>query len=241
MAQIATTRYQAPAGSGEAIHCHPHLRVPGVRERRWNSNAPGVCRNSAADDTGVRRPRTFVAPRATMDLWDQGHFKALVDDAEGEVQSRQPPPVHPTKRRRRVPSTHASSPADFALPCEHSPTAPAAASASLTTSARRQADRSGRCFKRSTLPSATRPLWAIGWGFRALSRSPAPSLCAYTGRRGGDLLTALRRRRPRRHRRRRPRQLASPLRTRVRSAAKEMAAWTNWLANTSPPWAAYRP
>ncbi|KAI2498783.1 hypothetical protein MHU86_15686 [Fragilaria crotonensis] len=25
-----------------------------------------------------------------MDLWDQGHYKALVDDAEGEVQSRQP-------------------------------------------------------------------------------------------------------------------------------------------------------
>jgi hypothetical protein len=25
-----------------------------------------------------------------MDLWDQGHFKALVDDAEGEALSRQP-------------------------------------------------------------------------------------------------------------------------------------------------------
>ena len=76
-----------------------------------------------------------------------------------------------------------------------------------------------------------------GRGLRALSRSPCPRpRVRHTGRRGGNLLSA-----------------AVPggtdavdlanwlLRFGRESEAlrEEMAAWTNWLANTAPPWAAY--
>ena len=50
-----------------------------------------------------------------------------------------------------------SSRVDSGRPSGLSPAVPAAASDSRTTSARRRVDRFGRCFRRSTLPSASDP------------------------------------------------------------------------------------
>ncbi len=92
-AQIATTRYQAPAGRvGRRFLAILTSEFRGVRERLWNSERPLVFVATVLQTTpGVRRAKDIRSRLAQrMDLWDQGHFKALVDDAEGEVLSRQP-------------------------------------------------------------------------------------------------------------------------------------------------------
>jgi hypothetical protein len=93
MAQIATTRYQAPAGRvGRRFLAVLTSEFRGVRERLWNSERPLVFVATVLQTTpGVRRAKDIRLRLAQqMDLWDQGHFKALVDDAEGEVLSRRP-------------------------------------------------------------------------------------------------------------------------------------------------------
>ena len=91
MAQIATTRYQAPPGKvGRRFLTILVSEFCGARERRWNSERPLVFVATVLQTTpGVRRSKD-IRLRLTqrMDLWDQGQFKALVDDTEGEVLSR---------------------------------------------------------------------------------------------------------------------------------------------------------
>ncbi|KAI2510249.1 hypothetical protein MHU86_4127 [Fragilaria crotonensis] len=195
MAQIATTRYQAPLVEWEAFHCHPHLRTT----------------------QGVRRAKDIRSRLAQrMDLWDQGHFKALVDDAEGKSfrqPSSRPPDAEAQARsyNARVLSGRLRS------SCERSPTAPGGV---------RQPD--DLCTK------SGRPVWQVLQEKHPALRDPtsddveaiSPRLAGAAGPGGTDAVD-----------------LANWLLRFGRESEalrEEMAAWTNWLANTSPPWAAYR-
>ncbi|KAI2510018.1 hypothetical protein MHU86_4444 [Fragilaria crotonensis] len=208
MAQIATTRYQAPAG---------------------------------------RVGRRFIAIltsefRGRMDLWDQGHFKALVDDAEGEVLSRQP--------SSRPPDAEAQARSYNAR----------VLSGRLRSFVRTLTNRSGGGVRQpdDLCTKSGRPVWQVLQEKHPALRDPtsvgdkdgafepypdlpapipvcvtqddveaiSPRLAGAAGPGGTDAVD-----------------LANWLLRFGRESEalrEEMAAWTNWLANTSPPWAAYR-
>ncbi|KAI2507267.1 hypothetical protein MHU86_7103 [Fragilaria crotonensis] len=177
-----------------------------------------------------------------MDLWDQGHFKALVDDAEGEVQSRQP--------SSRPPDEEAQARSFNAR----------VLSGRLRSAVRTLTDRSGGGVRQpdDLCSKAGRPVWQVlqekhpalrdptsvgdaDGAFEPYPDLPAPvpvcttqddveaiasRLSGAAGPGGTDAVD-----------------LANWLLRFGRESEalrEEMAAWTNWLANTSPPWAAYR-
>ncbi|KAI2494156.1 hypothetical protein MHU86_20388 [Fragilaria crotonensis] len=245
MAQIATTRYQAPAGRvGRRFVTILTSEFRGVRERRWNSERPLVFVATVLQTTpGVRRSKDIRSRLAQrMDLWDQGHFKALVDDAEGEVQSRQP--------SSRPPDEEAQARSFNAR----------VLSGRLRSAVRTLTDRSGGGVRQpdDLCSKAGRPVWqvlqekhpalrdptsvgAADGAFEPYPDLPAPvpvcttqddveaiasRLSGAAGPGGTDAVD-----------------LANWLLRFGRESEamrEEMAAWTNWLANTSPPWAAYR-
>jgi hypothetical protein len=93
MAQLPTTRFQAPAGKvGRRFLTILAAEFRGIRERLWNSERPLMFAATVLQTTqGVRRAKDICRRLAQrMDLWDQGYFKALVDDTEGEIMSRRP-------------------------------------------------------------------------------------------------------------------------------------------------------
>ncbi|KAI2490418.1 hypothetical protein MHU86_24150 [Fragilaria crotonensis] len=191
---------------------------------------------------GFVAPGHSFAPRATMDLWDQGHFKALVDDAEGGVLSRQPS-SRPPDDEARARSFNAR-----------------VLSGRLRSAVRTLTDRSGRGVRQpdDLCSKAGRPVWQVlqekhpalrdptsvgnaDGAFEPYPDLPAPvpvcvtqddveaissRLAGAAGPGGTDAVD-----------------LANWLLRFGRESEalrEEMAAWTNWLANTSPPWAAYR-
>ncbi|KAI2493422.1 hypothetical protein MHU86_21121 [Fragilaria crotonensis] len=245
MAQIATTRYQAPAGRvGRRFLAILTSEFRGVRERRWNSERPLVFVATVLQTTpGVRRAKDIRLRLAQrMDLWDQGHFKALVDDAEGEVHSRQPT-SRPPDEEARARSFNAR-----------------VLSGRLRSAVRTLTDRSGGGVRQpdDLCSKAGRPVWQVlqekhpalrdpasvgdaDGAFEPYPDLPAPvpvcitqddveaissRLAGAAGPGGTDAVD-----------------LANWLLRFGRESEalrEEMAAWTNWLANTSPPWAAYR-
>ena len=93
MVQLPTTRYQAPGGKvGRRFLTILVAKFRGVRELHWNSERPLVFIATVSQTTqGVRRAKDICRRLAQrMDLWDQGHFKAVVDDTKGEVMSQCP-------------------------------------------------------------------------------------------------------------------------------------------------------
>ncbi|KAI2507264.1 hypothetical protein MHU86_7100 [Fragilaria crotonensis] len=177
-----------------------------------------------------------------MDLWDQGHFKALVDDAEGEVLSRQP--------SSRPPDAEAQARSYNAR----------VLSGRLRSAVRTLTNRSGGGVRQpdDLCSKAGRPVWQVlqekhpalrdptsvgdaDGAFEPYPDLPAPvpvhvtqddveaissRLAGAAGPGGTDAVD-----------------LANWLLRFGRESEalrEEMAAWTNWLANTSPPWAAYR-
>ncbi|KAI2506100.1 hypothetical protein MHU86_8331 [Fragilaria crotonensis] len=245
MAQIATTRYQAPAGRvGRRFIAILTSEFRGVRERRWNSERPLVFVATVLQTTqGVRRAKDIRSRLAQrMDLWDQGHFKALVDDAEGEVLSRQP--------SSRPPDAEAQARSYNAR----------VLSGRLRSAVRTLTNRSGGGVRQpdDLCSKAGRPVWQVlqekhpalrdptsvgdaDGAFEPYPDLPAPvpvhvtqddveaissRLAGAAGPGGTDAVD-----------------LANWLLRFGRESEalrEEMAAWTNWLANTSPPWAAYR-
>jgi hypothetical protein len=245
MAQLATTRYQAPAGRvGRRFLAILTSEFQGVRERRWNSERPLVFVATVLQTTpGVRRAKDIRSRLAQrMDLWDQGHFKALVDDAEGEVLSRQPS-SRPPDDEARARSFNAR-----------------VLSGRLRSAVRTLTDRSGGGVRQpdDLCSKAGRPVWQVlqekhpalrdptstgvaDGAFEPYPDLPAPvPVCVsqddveaissrLTGAAGPGGTDAV--------------DLANWLLRFGRESEalrEEMAAWTNWLANTSPPWAAYR-
>jgi hypothetical protein len=177
-----------------------------------------------------------------MDLWDQGRFKALVDNTEGEVFSRRPSSRSPDK------VAHAQSFNARVL------------SGRLRSAVRTLTNRSGGgvCQPDNLCLKSGRPAWQVlqekhpalrdpasvgaeDGAFESYPDLPAPVPVCITqddveaissrlsgaagpgGTDGVELSNWL-------------------LRFGRESEAprEEMAAWTKWLANTSPPWAAYR-
>ncbi|KAI2506075.1 hypothetical protein MHU86_8396 [Fragilaria crotonensis] len=245
MAQIATTRYQAPAGRvGRRFIAILTSEFRGVRERRWNSERPLVFVATVLQTTqGVRRAKDIRSRLAQrMDLWDQGHFKALVDDAEGEVLSRQPS-SRPPDEEARARSFNAR-----------------VLSGRLRSAVRTLTNRSGGGVRQpdDLCTKSGRPVWQVLQEKHPALRDPtsvgeedgafepypdlpapipvcvtqddveaiSPRLAGAAGPGGTDAVD-----------------LANWLLRFGRESEalrEEMAAWTNWLANTSPPWAAYR-
>ena len=91
IAQLSTTHYSVPKGRvGRRFIQMLTNEFNGVRERRWNSERPLVFATAILQTTqGVRSSQAIRSRLAQrMDLWDQGHFVALVDDVEAELNSR---------------------------------------------------------------------------------------------------------------------------------------------------------
>ena len=70
-----------------------------VRARKWNSERPLVFASTILQSTpGVRRSKDIRLRLAQrMDLWEEGHYKALVDDTECESLSLRPSNRLPTE------------------------------------------------------------------------------------------------------------------------------------------------
>ncbi|KAI2490762.1 hypothetical protein MHU86_23809 [Fragilaria crotonensis] len=211
MAQIATTRYQAPAGRvGRRFIATLTSEFRGVRERRWNSERPLVFVATVLQTTqGVRRAKDIRSRLAQrMDLWDQGHFKALVDDAEGEVLSRQPSSRGGVRQPDDL-CTKSGRPVWQVLQEKH----PALRDPTSV------GEEDGAFEPYPNLPAPI-PVCVTQDDVEAIS----PRLAGAAGPGGTDAVD-----------------LANwLLRFGLEALREEMAAWTNWLANTSPPWAAYR-
>ena len=245
MAQLATTRYQAPPGKvGRRFLTILVAEFRGVRDRLWNSERPLVFVATVLQTTpGVRRAKDIRKRLAQrMDLWNQGQFKALVDDAEGEVLSR--------LSSSRPPDDEAQARAFNAR----------VLSGRLRSAVRTITARSGGGVRQpdDLCSKAGRPVWqvlqekhpalrdpetvgAVDGAFEPYPDLPAPVPVAITqddveaissrlsgaaGPGGTDAVD-----------------LANWLLRFGRESEalrEEMAAWANWLANTSPPWAAYR-
>jgi hypothetical protein len=100
MVQIHSHRYQVPSGKiGRRFLTIFTNELRGVRSRHWNSERPIVYVATVLQSTpGVRRSKDIRLRLAQrMDLWEQGHFKALVDDTESEVLSLHPSTRLPTE------------------------------------------------------------------------------------------------------------------------------------------------
>ena len=98
--QITSIRYQVPTGKiGRRFLTIFTSELRGVRIRHWNSERPLVFVATVLQATpGVRRSKDIRQRlNQRMDLWEQGHHKALVDDTECEALSRQPSSRPPTE------------------------------------------------------------------------------------------------------------------------------------------------
>jgi hypothetical protein len=245
MAQLATTRYQVPKGKvGRRFLTILTHEFQGVRERRWNSEHPLVFVAVILQTTpGVRRSKD-IRSRLTnrMDLWDQGQFKALVDDTETEVLRRDP------SSGSQDDETRARSFNSRVL------------SGRLNSAVRALTNRAGGGVRQpdDLCTKANRPVWEVlqekhpalreppsvgtdDGAFEPYPYLPTPILVTITQDDVEAISTRLS-------------GAAGPggtdsvelsnwlLRFGRESEAlrEEMAAWTNWLANTHPPWAAYR-
>ena len=245
MAQLATTRYQVPPGKvGRRFITVLVHEFRGVRERLWNSERPLVYVATILQTTpGVRRAKD-IRSRLTqrMDLWDQGNYKALVDDTEGEVLSRLP--------SSRPPDEEAQARSFNAR----------VLSGRLRSAVRAITNRSGGGVRQpdDLCSKAGRPVWQVlqekhpalrdpesvgddDGAFEPYPDLPAPvpvritqddveaistRLSGAAGPGGTDSV-----------------ELSNWLLRFGRESEalrEEMAAWANWLANTHPPWAAYR-
>ncbi|KAI2506095.1 hypothetical protein MHU86_8326 [Fragilaria crotonensis] len=239
MAQIATTRYQAPLveWGGVSLPSSPpssgRTRTPMELERL-------VFVATVLQTTpGFVAPRTFV--RASRNEWTCGTKATSRPWSTTLRKSFRQPSSRPPDEEAQARSFNAR-----------------VLSGRLRSAVRTLTDRSGGGVRQpdDLCSKAGRPVWQVlqekhpalrdptsvgdaDGAFEPYPDLPAPvPVCIHrtTWRRsphGSQAPPA------RRHRRRRPRQLASSLRTSPRRC-EEMAAWTNWLANTSPPWAAYR-
>jgi hypothetical protein len=245
VAQLATTRYQAPPGKiGRRFLATLTHEFRGVRERLWNSERPLVFVATVLQTTpGVRRAKDIRLRLAQrMDLWNQGHYKALVDDTEGEVLSRQP--------SSRPPDDGAQARAFNAR----------VLSGRLRSAVRTLTGRSGGGVRQpdDLCSKAGRPVWQVLADKHPALRDPeavgaadgafepyadlphAVPVCVtqddveaissrLSGAAGPGGTDAV--------------ELSNWLLrfgTESEALRVEMAAWTNWLANTHPPWAAYR-
>ena len=91
IADLSTTHYAVPKGNvGRRFVNTLAKEFDGVRARTWNSERPLVFVAVVLQTTpGVKRSRDIRRRLGhRMDLWYQGKFTALVDDTETEVQSR---------------------------------------------------------------------------------------------------------------------------------------------------------
>ena len=245
MVQLHTTRYQAPPGKvGRRFIAIFTNELRGVRARQWNSERPIVFVAVILQSTpGVRRSkdiRTRITQR--LDLWEQGHYKALVDDTECEVLSYNPSPCVPSddSKARSFHNTVLSG--------------------RLRSAVRKLTGRSGGgvCQPDDLCTKSHLPVWQVLAAKHPPLRDPT-----FLGTPDGafepylDLPLAI------------PLCITPEdveiLSSRLSGAAgpggtdavdltnwllrfgtesdglrSEMAAWANWLANTHPPWAAYR-
>ena len=243
--QLSSTRYTVPKGKeGRRFLTVLIDEFRGVRERKWNSERPLIFAAVILQRSpGVRRAqdiRRRLAQR--MDLWDQGCFAALVDDTELEVlnkTSTQKSPDDDTRARSynaRVLSGRLNS-----------------AVRTLTSRG------GGGVLQLDDLCSkAGRPVLAILQEKHPELRDPptvglpdgafepypscptpipvlvtaedveaiAPRLSGAAGPGGTDAVDL--------------RNWLLRFGRESEAFRMEMAAWTNWLANTHPPWAAYR-
>ena len=98
VAQLPTTHYTVPSGKvGRRFVKILTTEFQGARERKWNSERPLVFAPVILQTTsGTRRARD-IRSRLTqrMDLWEKGKFRALIDDTEAEVQGRTGSPLEP--------------------------------------------------------------------------------------------------------------------------------------------------
>ncbi|KAI2493136.1 hypothetical protein MHU86_21397 [Fragilaria crotonensis] len=149
-----------------------------------------------------------------MDLWDQGHFKALVDDAEGKLRSAVRTLTDRSGGGVRQPDdlcSKAGRPVWQVLQEKH----PALRDPTSV------GDADGAFEPYPDLPAPV-PVCITQDDVEAISSR----LAGAAGPGGTDAVD-----------------LANWLLRFGRESEalrEEMAAWTNWLANTSPPWAAYR-
>ena len=243
--QIHSTRFQPPPGKiGRRFLTIFTQELRGVRERRWNSERPLVFVSTILQTTpGVRRSKDIRLRLAQrMDLWEQGHYKALVDDTESEVLSG--------RTSSRLPSE------DTIVRAYNT----RVLSGRLRSAVRNLTGRSGGGILHPDEPctKSGKPVWqvlqdkhpplrdpdmlqSIDSGFEPYPALPtAIPICVtpddveiissrLSGAAGPGGTDAV--------------ELSNWL---LRFGAEsdslrmEMANWTNWLANTQPPWAAYR-
>jgi hypothetical protein len=91
MVQISPTRYSVPKGTvGRRFLTILTNEFRQVRERKWNSERPLVFVAVVLQTTPEVRRARDIRQRLSrrMDLWEQGCHAALVDDTEAEVGSR---------------------------------------------------------------------------------------------------------------------------------------------------------
>jgi hypothetical protein len=91
MVQASPARYSVPKGAvGRRFLAILTSEFHGARNRRWNSERPLVFAAVILQTkTGVRRAGDIRRRlTARMDLWTKGRFAALVDDTEVELQSK---------------------------------------------------------------------------------------------------------------------------------------------------------
>jgi hypothetical protein len=244
MAQLATTRYLVPKGKvGGRFLTILISEFQGVRDPRWNSEHPLVFVATVLQTTpGVRRAKDIRTPLTQrMNLWDQGQYKALVDDTEAEALRRDPSsgPLDDDTRARSFNSCVLAGWLNSAVRAltNHS-----------SGGVRQPAD---LCSK------AGRPVWEVLQEKHPALREPPTvgnadgALEPYPHLPSPILVTVTQ-------------DDVEVISTRLSGAAgpggsdsvelsnwllrfgreleaflEEMAAWTNWLANTHPPWAAY--
>ena len=243
--QLASLRYQVPSGKvGRRFLTIFTQELRGVRTRRWNSERPLVFVAVTLQSTpGVRRSAD-IRQRLTqrMDLWEQGYHQALVDDTESEALS-----THPSSR----PPSDDSKARAF-----HSRVLSGRLRSAVRTLTGR--DGGGVLQPDDNCTKTGRPVWEV-----LPSKHPALRDPVEVGDPNGafepyaDLPTAI------------PLCITQDdvevISSRLSGAAgpggtdavdlsnwllrfgpqsedlrSEMAAWVNWLANTHPPWAAYR-
>ena len=245
--QIHSNRYQVPAGKigRRFLSIYTH-KLRSVRARKWNSERPLVFVSTILQSTtGVRRSKDIRLRLAQrMDLWEAGHFKALVDDTENESLSHRPSTRIPTEDTQQARTFNAR-----------------VLSGRLRSAVRHLTDRSGGGVLQpdDSCTKTGRPVWQILQAKHPPLRDPlylhspdsafepypetptAIPICVLTpddvelissrlsggaGPGGTDAVD-----------------LSNWL---LRFGAEsdelrsEMAAWVNWLSNTHPPWAAYK-
>ena len=245
MRQLSTTRYIVPKGAvGRRFLTILVDEFRGVRDRQWNSERPLIFATVVLQKTpGVRRAKDIrLRMTKRMDRWDQGCHTALVDDTELEVLQKV------SASRAPDDETRARSFNARVL------------SGRLNSAVRTLTNRSGGgvlqpddlCSKagRPVLdvlqekhPELREPpsVGTIDGAFEPYPDRPTPipvdvtaedvesvssRLSGAAGPGGTDAVDL--------------RNWLLRFGKESEALRLEMAAWTNWLANTHPPWAAYR-